>query len=575
MTFPIFKRSSTVSPVLQAGPASLPRQEGVAPTVFSSHCFSHALPWTAASFATLAVLSLGSGSQAFAHGDLWSSRHCNSKDARTFPSIYFDDLYPNEHQDEGYYYYHSFPYTTAGNTCHTHISFSSEGVPELELDDDDEPKLDDKEGDPPEVVQENRPPEVVRQRRDVTFPRPGMDPNDRKTWGLTNDLSRYFRDPDGDSLIYTATSSDPFLVRAVTTGDRLTYNAVPGRSPGNAIVTVTASDGKASASFSFVVSVLSIRPESSRPETQPEEPKEEKEEDPLLDDDTVDAALGEALEKGGEEAVEEFLEKLGKESLEKLGKRILGPLGFVGDLRSIGELAGLIWGTESSKRRTREMEEKNKQDQQKLERKQQEKQGREQEAQPGNEQAPQSGVGDQSNSGIGALFNDFATTLYVHQDALRNGNFSLAQAFSGRQFAYPFSLVQGEAENRASAKRFNGLLTGSVDFSRFRDDSGDSDMDGHSTAYRLGMAVLPNPEAPLVTGLQLAFTRADVDFKDRESTSEGDYALRLFTVSPAVVWDATENLTLWGGLGYGRGETEGRCRGRPGCPGRHFHHQHR
>ncbi|MXZ82169.1 MAG: hypothetical protein F4Z10_00430 [Synechococcus sp. SB0666_bin_14] len=40
------------------------------------------------------------------------------------------------------------------------------------------------------------------------------------------------------------------------------------------------------------------------------------------------------------------------------------------------------------------------------------------------------------------------------------------------------------------------------------------------------------------------------------STPEGDYALRLFTVSPTVAWDATDNLTLQASISYGRGETE-------------------
>ena len=153
------------------------------------------------------------------------------------------------------------------------------------------------------------------------------------------------------------------------------------------------------------------------------------------------------------------------------------------------------------------------------------------------------------------LVNDVATALYVHQDALENGTFSLDQAFSGQEFAFPFSLSQDashEEEDGSSARRFNALVTGSVNFSRFDDRSAD----GNSTTYSFGLDVLPNPDVPLVTGLQLAFTRINADFQDVEFDSAGTYGVKLFTVSPTVAWDATDKLTLWSSIGWGRGEMD-------------------
>ena len=153
------------------------------------------------------------------------------------------------------------------------------------------------------------------------------------------------------------------------------------------------------------------------------------------------------------------------------------------------------------------------------------------------------------------LVNDFATALYVHQDALENGTFSLDQAFSGQEFAFPFSLSQDashEEEDGSSARRFNALFSGSVNFSRFDDRSAD----GNSTTYSFGLDVLPNPDVPLVTGLQLAFTRINADFEDVEFDSAGTYGVNLFTVSPTVAWDATDKLTLWSSIGWGRGEMD-------------------
>ena len=155
--------------------------------------------------------------------------------------------------------------------------------------------------------------------------------------------------------------------------------------------------------------------------------------------------------------------------------------------------------------------------------------------------------------------NDFATALYVHQDALEDGTISLDQAFSGQKFTYPFSLAQGESEegeDGTSAKRFNALFSGGVNFSRFDDRSADVATDGNSMTYSFGLDVLPNPEVPLVTGLQLAYTRINADFQDVEIDGTGTYGVKLFTVSPTVAWDATDKLTLWSSIGWGRGEMD-------------------
>ena len=53
------------------------------------------------------------------------------------------------------------------------------------------------------------------------------------------DASRYFRDPDGDALTYTATSSSSSVVRASISGSTVTITAV---SSGSATITVTARD---------------------------------------------------------------------------------------------------------------------------------------------------------------------------------------------------------------------------------------------------------------------------------------------------------------------------------------------
>ena len=150
-------------------------------------------------------------------------------------------------------------------------------------------------------------------------------------------------------------------------------------------------------------------------------------------------------------------------------------------------------------------------------------------------------------------------TLFRQHEALHNGSLSWERALLPSQgFALPLSLSQGGADSRdgEGASSFNALLRGNIEFSRFEESGDDFDVDGSATAYVLGLDLLPHADVPLVTGLQLAFTRAHSEFEDEEIASSGDHDLRLFSVHPSVAWDATEHLTLWASLGYGRGETE-------------------
>ena len=57
-------------------------------------------------------------------------------------------------------------------------------------------------------------------------------------------LDNHFRDPDGDALSYTATSSHPDIVRTVVKGNTLTIGAIGGSTFRIITITVTADDGK-------------------------------------------------------------------------------------------------------------------------------------------------------------------------------------------------------------------------------------------------------------------------------------------------------------------------------------------
>ena len=70
---------------------------------------------------------------------------------------------------------------------------------------------------------------------------------------FTADVAGLFTDPDGDTLIFAATSSDAAVATASVSGDTLTVEAV---AVGSATVTVSATDtGDLSAEFDFMVTV--------------------------------------------------------------------------------------------------------------------------------------------------------------------------------------------------------------------------------------------------------------------------------------------------------------------------------
>ncbi len=90
-----------------------------------------------------------------------------------------------------------------------------------------------------EVTVPNRPPET----RDAI---PAQTLSEGETASV--DVSAHFRDPDGDPLIYTATSSNPEVVEITVAADTLTIRAV---AAGVVLVTVTATDPEEAAAVSY------------------------------------------------------------------------------------------------------------------------------------------------------------------------------------------------------------------------------------------------------------------------------------------------------------------------------------
>ena len=317
------------------------------------------------------------------------------------------------------------------------------------------------------------------------------------------DLNQHFNDPDGDELTYTAVSSDTSKVRATVSGSKLTIGAVgiATLQDGGVSITVTADDGKGgTVSNDFLVRV-ELGSDNSE----------------VIEDVTEEVAKEVAEKKAKDKAID-----LAKKNLPKLGKVIGKANPYVGAVIGLEQLIKNREGiveifTDIGK-----------------------------------------GLGLTSDSSSGSSneqLNSLAENLYIHHEALQNGNISLDQAFSGQRFYVPFSLAQTDSKDQESSPRFNALLSADIGFSRFSDSSDpDLSIDGTTTNYGIGLTLLPNPEVPLITGLQFGYTRSNSDFEHTEM--EGTYNLRMFSVSPYIAWDATDSLTVWSAIGYGRPNDE-------------------
>ena len=100
----------------------------------------------------------------------------------------------------------------------------------------------------------NRPPEAVGALAPMTI---GLDED-----AAAVDVSRAFRDPDGDALTYAANSSAPAVATVAVAGSTVT---VTPRAAGTATVTVTATDTAGSNTPAAQTFAVTVNPPSNRP----------------------------------------------------------------------------------------------------------------------------------------------------------------------------------------------------------------------------------------------------------------------------------------------------------------------
>ena len=155
---------------------------------------------------------------------------------------------------------------------------------------------------------------------------------------------------------------------------------------------------------------------------------------------------------------------------------------------------------------------------------------------------------------------DTVAAFHGQREHLKNGSLDWWQALSGRNFVLPLSnlnVAQGDADAISGENPFSTLaLWGGGNYSSYRNIIADTDVDGNGFSGTIGIDLQPIPQ--LTTGLALTTSRWGLDYATEASgaSAEGTYEIGITMVNPYVTWWATEQLSLWATVGYGRGEVK-------------------
>ena len=153
---------------------------------------------------------------------------------------------------------------------------------------------------------------------------------------------------------------------------------------------------------------------------------------------------------------------------------------------------------------------------------------------------------------------DTVAAFHGERERLKNGSLDWRQALSGREFVLPLSslnFAQGESAGAMFGENpFSTLaLWGGGNYSTYRNIIENTDIDGNGFSAVVGMDLQPIPR--LTTGLALTTSRWGLDYAT-DDVAKGTYEIGVTMVNPYVNWLATEQLSLWATVGYGRGAVE-------------------
>ena len=163
------------------------------------------------------------------------------------------------------------------------------------------------------------------------------------------------------------------------------------------------------------------------------------------------------------------------------------------------------------------------------------------------------------NLSMEEVVTDVADYLFSHHQDIQANGFDWRQALSGNSFSFALantSVSQGsmDMDDGDSSSSSSGPMSfwGGIDYSSLEDKIEGFDLDGGITSFDFG--VDKEFRSDLVAGVLLSITNSEFDLT--QGSTDSTYEVDIATVNPYISWEASEDLSLWASVGYGRGQAD-------------------
>ena len=160
------------------------------------------------------------------------------------------------------------------------------------------------------------------------------------------------------------------------------------------------------------------------------------------------------------------------------------------------------------------------------------------------------------NLSMEEMVTDVADYLFSHHQEIQANDFDWRQALSGKNFSFTLaetSTPQSSMDDGKLSSSGSGPLSfwGAIDYSSLQDKIETISLDGDTLSFNFG--VDKEFTSDLVLGILLSIANSEFDLTGGFT---GTYEVDLSTLNPYISWEASEDLSLWASVGYGRGQVD-------------------
>ena len=163
---------------------------------------------------------------------------------------------------------------------------------------------------------------------------------------------------------------------------------------------------------------------------------------------------------------------------------------------------------------------------------------------------------NRGNLSMEEMVTDVADYLFSHHQEIQANGFDWRQALSGKNFSFTLAETStpqsGMDDGKPSSSGSSPLsFWGAIDYSSLQDKIETISLDGNTLSFNFG--VDKEFTSDLVLGILLSIANSEFDLTGGFT---GTYEVDLSTLNPYISWQASEDLSLWASVGYGRGQVD-------------------